>query len=77
LARFSGVAMGLAGIAAQDRGVFNEGVRVALAAHRDYYGDETGKELVTGLIDCLASGIAVLGLERGLTLSVESDYMPS
>jgi hypothetical protein len=74
--RFRGVASCLRAIAANDQSDFDKSLVAQLTMHKKASGRGTAASDCSRLIDPLSSGMAVLGQEHGLTLNVESEYMP-
>ncbi len=63
-------------IADKDQAGFDKSLLERLQVHKRAHSRGKAAADVAGLIDPLASGMAVLGGARGLTSNVESDYMP-
>jgi Immunity protein 49 len=76
LARFRGLGAALLAVTERDQGGFTAALVATLEGHRAAFGTGQEGKSHAYLIDYLSSGLAVLARARGLSVEVESPYMP-
>jgi hypothetical protein len=77
ISRFRGMSLILKAIAAKDQASFDQSLVAKLTEFKKAHSRGTAASDPNGLIDLLASGMAVLAQECGLQLNVASVYIPS
>lgn len=75
--RYRSVLPGLEAIDAGNQKKFTDCLVAGLEAHKDVMGRGSNAKDVTGVLALPVIGIAALGIERGLSLEVDSGYCPA
>lgn len=60
----------------EDEAGFNQSMEAALILHRDFWSEPDRKNEPMGFVSYALTGIAALAYDRGMRLTVESDYLP-
>jgi hypothetical protein len=77
VARFKTLVPLLRAVARRDQSAFDAALLESLKAHKAFFSRGKQKTVAEGVLAYHASGIAALGIDRGLSLGVESGYAPA
>jgi hypothetical protein len=77
VARFKTLVPLLRAVARRDQAAFDAALLESLKAHKAFFSRGKQKADPEGVLAYHASGIAALGIDRGLSLGVESGYAPT